>query len=119
MKTFLKAIVLVPLVALAVGWAMANRQPVELSGDVFNLHVTPYVTEPMPLYAVVFAAMALGVVLGGAITWNGQRRHRRQASIQRLEAHKLRGELERAKAEAQSAAQSAAPASASTALATR
>lgn len=114
MKTFLKAIVLLPLVALAVGWAMANRQPVQLSGDVFNLHVTPYVTEPLPLYAVVFAAMAVGVVLGGAITWNGQRRHRRQAAIQRLEAHKLRGELERAQAQA-----GAGAASTSTALATR
>jgi len=112
MKTFLKAIILLPLVALAVGWAMANRQPVEISGDLFNLHVTPYVTEPLPLYAVAFAAMALGVVLGSLITWNGQRRYRRQASVQRLEAHRLRNELDHAKAQAQSAP-------ASTALATR
>lgn len=113
MKTFLKAIIVLPLIALAVGWAMANRQPVEVSGDLFNLHVTPYVTEALPLYAVVFAALALGVVLGSFMTWNGQRRYRRQASIQKLEAHKLRNELDRVRAE------TAAPVSASTALATR
>jgi len=113
MKTFLKAVILLPLIALAVGWAMANRQPVEVSGDVFNLHVTPYVTEALPLYAVVFAAMAMGVVLGSLLTWNGQRRYRRQASIQTLEAHKLRNELERVKA------QTPAPAPTTTALAVR
>lgn len=113
MKTFLKAVILLPLIGLAVGWAMANRQPVEVSGDVFNLHVTPYVAEPLPLYAVVFAAMALGVLFGSFLTWNGQRRYRRQASIQTLEAHKLRNELERVKAEAP------APAPGSTALALR
>ena len=115
MKTFLKAIILLPLIALAVGWAMANRHSVTVSGDLFNLHVTPYVTEPLPLYAVVFAAMAVGVVLGSFITWNGQRRYRRQASIQKLEAHKLRNELERVKERAAASA----PAPASTALATR
>lgn len=115
MKTFLKAIVLIPVVFLAVGWAMANRQTVEVSGDLFNLHVTPYVTEPLPLYLVAFAAMALGVVLGSLFTWNAQRRYRRQASTQRLEAHKLRYELEQAKSEARQRA----PESGSTALATR
>lgn len=117
MKTFLKATILLPLLALAVGWAMANRQPVEVSGDLFNLHVTPYVAEPLPLYVVVFAAMALGVVLGSFMTWNAQRRYRRQASIQTLEAHKLRNELERARAAERAAAP--APVSGSTALATR
>jgi hypothetical protein len=95
MKTFLKAIVLIPAIVLAVGWALSNRQPVEVSTDVFQLGVTPYILGPMPLYGLVFAAMAAGVVLGGAMTWLSQGRYRKQASIQRLEAHKLRHEVER------------------------
>ena len=114
MKTFLKALCLVPVIILAVGWAMANRQPVEMSADLFNLHVTPYVTDPLPLYVVVFAAMAIGVVLGSLFTWNAQRRYRRQASVQRLEAHKLRHELDRVNGESR-----LGPTSGSTALVTR
>lgn len=104
MKTFFKAILLIPVIALAVGWAMANRHAVEVSGDVFNMKILPYVTEPLPLYGVVFAAMALGVLIGGVATWFGQRRHRRQAAHQRLEARRLRGEVDRLKAETQAAA---------------
>lgn len=95
MKGFLKAIVLIPAIVLAVGWALSNRQPVEISTDLFQLGVTPYILGPIPLYALVFAAMAIGVILGGAMTWLSQGRYRRQASIQRYEAHKLRNEVER------------------------
>ncbi|QLP96614.1 MAG: hypothetical protein HZY79_03305 [Rhodoblastus sp.] len=118
MKTFLKAIVLVPLVALAVGWAMANRQPVELSGDVFNLHVTPMSRSRCRStpwcsrrwrWASCWAARSPGTASAGTAgrpPSSGSKRISCAAA-------------ERAKAEAQSAAQSAAPASASTALATR
>lgn len=110
MKTFLKAVVLVPLVALAVGWAQANRAPATISLDLFNLGVTPYALDPAPLYLIVFAALAAGVAIGGVAVWFGQGRHRRQASRQRREAERLRGEVDQLRA--------AAPAS-SSALATR
>jgi uncharacterized integral membrane protein len=94
MKTLLKAIVLIPLGLALVGFALANRTPVTVSYDLFEQGVLPWQTAGAPLYVVLFATLALGVVIGGSLVWLSQGRHRRAASQQRLEAHKLRREIE-------------------------
>ena len=92
MRGFAKVIILVPLALLAVAFAVGNRGNVSLTFDPFS--DTPYMVE-VPLFVVVFAALILGVILGGAATWLGQGRHRRAARMHRRDVERLRSDLDR------------------------
>ena len=53
----------------------------------------------VPLYAVIFAAVALGVIIGGTATWLAQGKHRRARRQYRRESQHLRTEAERLRAQ--------------------
>ena len=93
MGNFLKALILFPLAILVVLLAVANRGPVTLSFDPFSRE--PLFTATLPLYAVVFLAVMLGILIGGMAAWLAQARHRRQKRRYRREAQHLRDERER------------------------
>ncbi len=97
MKTFLKALILVPLSLLVVLLALANRGPVRLSLDPFTTD-KPLLAYELPLYIVLFGAVMLGVLIGGIATWIGQGGHRRAERRYRREARHLRGEVGQARA---------------------
>jgi uncharacterized integral membrane protein len=98
MKSFLKAIVLLPIVALVTLFAVANRAPVAVEFDPFDwFGVGASIT--VPLFAIVFAAAAIGVVLGGSAVWLSQGRHRKAARLNAREAARQRSEVERLRAE--------------------
>jgi uncharacterized integral membrane protein len=98
MKSFLKAIVLLPIVALVTLFAVANRAPVAVEFDPFDwFGVGSGIT--VPLFAIVFAAAAIGVVLGGSAVWLSQGRHRKAARLNAREAARQRSEVERLRAE--------------------
>jgi len=99
MIRFLKALVLLPIAILAVLLAVANRGPVQVSLDPFSQDAPEFATEA-PLYAVIFAAVILGVVIGGAATWLTQSKHRRARRQYRREAQNLKVETERMRAQA-------------------
>ncbi|MBV8963482.1 MAG: DUF1049 domain-containing protein [Hyphomicrobiales bacterium] len=92
MRGLAKAIILVPLALIAAAFAVGNRGNVSVSFDPFS--DTPY-TVDAPLFVVVFAALILGVLLGGIGTWLGQGRHRRAARMHRRDVERLRSDLER------------------------
>ena len=92
MRGFAKVIILVPLALLAVAFAVGNRGNVSLSFDPFS--DTPY-TVDVPLFVVVFAALILGVLIGGIATWLGQGRHRKAARMHRRDVERLRSDLDR------------------------
>lgn len=96
MIRFLKSLVLLPIAAVVVLLAVANRNPVQLSFDPFNVDA-PVFSVSLPLYAILFGAVALGIVVGGIFTWLGQgkvrasaRHHRREATRYEREADRLR-----------------------------
>jgi uncharacterized integral membrane protein len=96
MIRFLKSLVLLPIAAIVVLLAVANRAPVQLSFDPFNAEA-PVFAVNLPLYAILFGAVALGIVVGGIFTWLGQgrtraseRHHRRQAARYEREVNRLR-----------------------------
>ncbi|MCJ2126057.1 LapA family protein [Methylobacterium sp. J-077] len=96
MIRFLKSLVLLPIAALVILLAVANRAPVPLSFDPFNADA-PVFSVDLPLYAILFGAVALGIVVGGIFTWLGQgktranvRYHRREATRYEREATRLR-----------------------------
>lgn len=91
MLRFLKALVLLPVALVVVALAIANRAPVRVSLDPFDTDA-PAVALTVPLYAVVFAAVALGIIVGGIAAWAAQGKHRRARRSQRREIDRLRTE---------------------------
>lgn len=95
MIRFLKGLVLLPIAILVVLLAVANREFVTLSFDPFSPE--PVFSLSVPLYALVFAAVALGIVVGGVGSWLGQGKARRSARRHRREADRWEREADRLK----------------------
>lgn len=101
MIRFFKALILLPVAVLIVLLAVANRAPVMLSLDPFSQDAPEFSTE-LPLFAIIFAAVMVGMVIGGTATWLAQGKHRRARRQFRREVTNLRGETERLRAQAPS-----------------
>lgn len=85
--------ILLPLaLVLMTGFAIANRHGVAISLDPFPLALDA------PLYGVIFAAVFVGLLLGGLAAWWRQRRWRREARWLRREVKRLKREAEAAEA---------------------
>jgi uncharacterized integral membrane protein len=89
MKTFLKWLVLAPVGLILLAFAVANREPVRvvldpLPGDPPSFEISA------PLFLVLLAAGAFGIIAGSLVTWWAQGRHRRAARLARAEAERLR-----------------------------
>ena len=93
MKAFFKALVLVPVALIVVLFSVANRAPVRVSLDPISREATAFALD-LPLFAVVLAAIAIGILLGGCASWLAQGKHRKAARVNRREADKLRGEAQ-------------------------
>lgn len=109
MKTFLKAIILVPLALALVLFAIANRHIVHLSLDPIAPEARSLAFE-VPLFAVVLAALMLGVMIGGFASWLVQGKHRKAERQYRKEATRLRDEAETLRASVPQAALANLPA---------
>ncbi len=94
MLQFLKALLLLPVAIVVVLFAVANRAPVQISFDPFT-RPEPLLSITLPLFAVIFAAVALGVVIGGVASWLAQGKHRRAERRFKREARHLRREADR------------------------
>lgn len=82
-------VVLVPLAIMLIALAVANRGVVAFTIDPFNPG-NPALTAQLPLFVLLFVAFALGLLVGGAVTWWKQGRYRRLARQRELELHGLR-----------------------------
>ena len=71
-------LILIPLAIVLVALAVANRAPVAFTIDPFNPG-NPGLTASLPLFVLLFAALALGLVIGGIVTWLRQGRYRKAA----------------------------------------
>ena len=94
MIRFLKGLLLLPVAIVVVALAVANREAVRLSFDPFSADM-PVFSVTLPLYLILFGAVALGVVLGGIGTWMGQSSHRRRSRDRRREIDRLQSETSR------------------------
>ena len=88
-------LVLVPLCAVLVAFALANRQLVAVN---INPFVAPAQADMagygIPLFVVLYIVLLIGVLLGGTATWFAQAAHRRSERQWRREAQHLNQELE-------------------------
>lgn len=88
-------LVLVPICAVLVVFALANRQLV-------NVNINPFAAPPdgdaagygVPFFVVFYAVLLIGVLLGGIASWFAQGLHRRSERHWRREAQQLAQELE-------------------------
>jgi uncharacterized integral membrane protein len=92
MRKFLNAVVFIPLGVILIVFAVANRHQVTVSFDPFNSS-DPALGFSLPLFAIIIAAVILGVVAGGSATWFRQRRWRRAARRHEADARDLRAQL--------------------------
>ena len=77
-RKIVTAIVIVPLAVVFVAFAVANRQTVMVSFDPFS-SAAPAYAATLPLFAIIFAVLILGVLVGGIAAWLRQGKWRRSA----------------------------------------
>jgi uncharacterized integral membrane protein len=93
MRKFIAIAVLVPLAIVIVMFAVANREIITVSFDPFD-SAHPAFALKMPLFILIFALVALGVVVGGIAAWLRQHKWRARARRAEAEARDLRGRLD-------------------------
>jgi uncharacterized integral membrane protein len=99
MKTFLKAIILVPIAVIVLAFAYANRQTTIVSFDPFNSEI-PAFSMAGPLFIVLFATILVGILIGGTASWWSQGKRRKSLREARAECDRLKDEVLRLKAAA-------------------
>jgi uncharacterized integral membrane protein len=108
LRRFVSILILAPLAIVLVALAVANRGAVSFTIDAFNPG-SASLTWQVPLFALLFIALAAGLVFGSFATWLAQGRHRRAARQGKAEAERLLAQAKQRDA-AQRAAQTALPA---------
>jgi uncharacterized integral membrane protein len=98
MKSILRVIVFVPLALIILFFSMANRGSVRIGLDPFAPNSG--LSFEAPIFLVVLASMALGVLAGGVSSWLGHLPVRRAAKVARAEARKTRVEIEKLRQQA-------------------
>ncbi len=86
---FVLIVVFVPLAVILIALAVANRELVDFTLDPFNPG-NPALTLKLPLFVLLFLAVAAGLVVGSAATWVKQGRYRRLARLRAQEVKGLR-----------------------------
>jgi uncharacterized integral membrane protein len=92
LRKILTAIVVVPLALVMIALAVANRHSVTISLDPFAGN-EPAVAVTLPLFALIFLLLIVGVVIGGGATWLRHGRWRWMARRLEAELHQLRGKI--------------------------
>lgn len=92
-RKIVTAVIVVPLAAIIVAFAVANRQTVTVSFDPFS-SAAPAYAATMPLFVLIFALAILGVIVGGAAAWLRQGKWRRLARRLEGDVRDLHAEIE-------------------------
>lgn len=98
LKRIVGWVVLVPLCAALIVFALANRQLIIVNfNPLAPVEATAIPGLGIPLFLVIYAVLLVGVLLGGIATWFAQSQHRQRERHWRREAELLRQELETAR----------------------
>ncbi|MEM6384102.1 MAG: lipopolysaccharide assembly protein LapA domain-containing protein [Pseudomonadota bacterium] len=81
-------LIILPLAIVLIALAVANRQMVQLSADPMSQDA-PFMAMQVPLFVALFAALLVGIVVGGCAVWLSQGHYRKEARAKRAEADKL------------------------------
>jgi uncharacterized integral membrane protein len=93
MRKFVAIAILVPLAIIIVMFAVANREIITVSFDPFD-SVHPALALKLPLFILIFALVAVGVLVGGIAAWLKQHKWRTRARRAEADARDLRARLD-------------------------
>jgi uncharacterized integral membrane protein len=93
LRRIVSTLIVVPLAVVIIAFAVANRQTVTVSFDPFS-STNPAYAATLPLFALIFALLILGVLIGGVAAWTGQAKWRRTARKLDVDVRALHQELE-------------------------
>jgi len=108
LRRIVTAVVTVPLAVILIAFAIANRQDVRISFDPFDPAQPAYAVATW-LFVPIFAALILGVLIGGFASWLRQGRWRGSARRFERELRRLRDRLAALEGTGGSATTSAPP----------
>jgi uncharacterized integral membrane protein len=92
LRRLVAAVILVPLAVVIIALAVANRLTVTVSFDPFSPN-EPAASVALPLFVPIFAALIIGVVIGGLASWLRQGKWRGAARRFERELHHLRDKV--------------------------
>jgi uncharacterized integral membrane protein len=96
----------IPVAIILIALSVANRAPVMATMDPFNPG-NPALSFSLPLFAIVLAALMIGVLLGSFLTWLNQGKHRTRAKLEATRADAIKREADGIKQERADALQEA------------
>lgn len=91
-RKIITTLIVVPLAAVIIAFAVANRHTVTVSFDPFSSS-NPAYAATLPLFMLVFMLVILGVIVGGIAAWLRQSRWRRTARKLDADVRALHEEL--------------------------
>lgn len=91
LRRLVQIFVILPLTALLIAFAIANRHAVTVSLDPFGGDA---LAISMPLFLLLFCFLLVGVLVGGSAAWMKQAKWRRQARLEHKEAERWRHRAE-------------------------
>lgn len=91
-RKVLTYVVLVPVAIIILMFAVANRQVVTVSFDPFSF-TDPAFAMRMPLFALIFVLVILGIIIGGVAAWLKQGKWRKNARRLETDIAALRSEV--------------------------
>ncbi len=96
-KRFIGWFILVPICAILIVFALANRQKVTLNFDP-TTSLNPIIANiEISLFVIIYAMLFIGIVLGGTAVWFTQGRFRKACRQLTKETTRLEAELEEVK----------------------
>ena len=101
LKYFYRFVFIIPASVIAIIVAIANRHTVTFIVDPFSPNA-PALSIDLPLFIIVFGALFIGMVIGGAVAWGSGNSVRRNARTYRRQVRGLEKEREAAAPEAPS-----------------
>jgi len=91
---FIKNIILFVIAVVLIPLSVANRHTVSLSLNPFDPQDPRLTITEIPLFWVIFASLAVGILVGGLGAWAKQGRWRKEARSKRREADKWHKEAD-------------------------
>ena len=91
LKKILSLVIFVPLGIILIVLAVANRQMVTLALNPFRPEDSVLAVSA-PFFLFLFLALLFGMLVGAAVTWWSQGRHRKQARVEAREAVRWQNE---------------------------
>ena len=90
-----KLLILLILAAGLIVLGVANMAPVDLHLLPARVATPETTIEQVPLTAILFASVAIGIVVGFLLEWLREAKHRRLAAEKKREVGRLRSEIAR------------------------